>query len=165
MGRSFCGGSSSDLKVLHEGSTADEWPRWHGTEMVDLHGSNGTIVRPNFSIILRHAKSLARINEGAVRGLIVQLGPGRERAMLTRTQQRSGCETTGTVTVKYFRYLSDQPRLTSKGAEAAAADLVMRRTLEFARLRRERATLAQTQQPRLTRVEIRLVVAAWAAGA
>ena len=33
VGRSFCGGSSSDLEVLHEGSTADEWPRWHGTEM------------------------------------------------------------------------------------------------------------------------------------
>ena len=26
MGRSFCGGSSSDLEVLHEGSTAGEWP-------------------------------------------------------------------------------------------------------------------------------------------
>ena len=125
MGRSFCGGSSSDLEVLHEGSTAHEWPRWHGTEMADLHGSNGTTVRPNFSIILRHATSLARINEGAVRGLIAQPGPGRKRAMLTRTQQRSDCETTGTVTAKHCRHLSGQPRLTSKGTEVAAADLVM----------------------------------------
>ena len=97
MGRSFCGGSSSDLEVLHEGSTADEWPCWYGTEMADPHGSNGTTVRPNFSIILRHAASLARINEGAVRGLIAQLGPGRKHAMLARTQQRSDCKTTGTV--------------------------------------------------------------------
>ena len=59
----------------------------------------------------------------------------------------SDCKTTGTVTAKYYRYPSGQPRPTSKGAEAAAADLVMRRTLEFVkRLRRERAMLAQTQQ-------------------
>ena len=32
VGWSLCGGSSSDLEVLHEGSTADEWPRWCGTE-------------------------------------------------------------------------------------------------------------------------------------
>ena len=58
----------------------------------------------------------------------------------------SVCKTTGTVTAKHYRYTSGQPRPTSKGAEAAAADLVMRRTLEFVkRLRRERATLAQTQ--------------------
>ena len=136
MGRSFCGGSSSDLEVLHEGSTVDEWPCWYGTEMADLHVSNDTTVRPNFSIILRHATSLARINEGAVRGPIAQLGPGRKRAMLTRTQQHSDCETTGAVTAKHCRPLSGQPRL-----------LVMRRTLEFVkRLRRERATLTQAQQ-------------------
>ena len=75
----------------------------------------------------------------------------------------SDCTTTGTVTAKHeYRYPSGQPRPTSKGAEAAA-DFVMRRTVK--RLRRERATLAQTQQPRLTRAEIRLAVAAWAAGA
>ena len=137
MGRSFRGGASSDLEVLHEGSTADEWPRWYGTEMADLHGSNGTIVRLNFSIILRHATSLVRINEGAVRGLIAQLPPGCKRATLTRMQQRSDREATGTVTAKHCHHLSGQPRL-----------LVMRRTLEFVkRLRRERATLAQTQQP------------------
>ena len=147
MGRSFCGGSSSDLEALHEGSTADEWPRWCGTEMADLHGSNGTTVRPDFSIILRHATSMARINEGAVRGLIAQLGLGRERAMLARTQQHSSCETTGTVTAKHCHHLSGQPRLASEGAEAVAADLVMRRTLDFAKhLRRKRATLAQAQQ-------------------
>ena len=72
---------------------------------------------------------MARINEGAVRGLIAQLGPGRERAMLARTQQRSGCKMAGTATAKHYRYPSGQPRPTSKGAEAAAADLVMRRTL------------------------------------
>ena len=43
----------------------------------------------------------------------------------------SDCKTTGTVTAKHYRYPSGQPRPTSKGAEAAAADLVMRRTLEF----------------------------------
>ena len=60
----------------------------------------------------------------------------------------SDCKTTGTVTAKHYRYPSGQPRPTSKGTEAAAADLVMRWTLEFVkRLRRERATLAQTQQP------------------
>ena len=133
--------------MLHEGSIADEWPRWYGTETADLHGPNGTNVRQNFSIILRHATSMARINEGSVRGLIAQLGSGRNRAMLARAQQRSDCKTTGAVTAKHCRYPSGQPRLTSKGAEAAAADLVMRRTLEFVkRLRRERATLAQTQQ-------------------
>ena len=59
----------------------------------------------------------------------------------------SDCKTTGTVTAKHYRYPSDQPRPTSKGAEAAAADLVMRRTFQFVkRLRRERAMLAQTQQ-------------------
>ena len=111
----------------------DEWPRMYSTEMADLHGSNGTTVRPNLSIILRHVTSLARINEGAVRGLVAHLGPGRKRAVLARTQQRSDGETTETMTVKH-------------SAEAAAANLVMRRTLEFAkRLRRERATLAQTQ--------------------
>ena len=116
--------------------------------MADLHGSNGTTVRSNFSIILRHATSLARINEGAVRGLIAQLGPGRKRAVLARTQQRSDCNTTGTVTAKHCRYFSSHPRPTSKGAEAAAADLVMRRILEFVkRLRHERATLVQTHQP------------------
>ena len=132
-GWSFSGGPSSDLEVLHEGSAAGEWTRWYGTEMADLHGSNGTTVRPNFSIILRHATSMARINEGAVRGLIEQLGPGRKRVMLARTQQRSGCKTTGTVTAKHCRYPSGQPRPTSKGAEAAAADLAMRRALEFAK--------------------------------
>ena len=147
MGRSFCGGSSSDLEVLHEGSTADEWPRWHGTEMADLHGSDGTTVRPNFSIILRHATSMARINEGAVRGLIAQLGLGRKRAMSARAQQHSGCKTAVTATAKHCLYPSGQPRLASEGAEAAAADFLMRRTLEFAkRPRRERATLAQSQQ-------------------
>ena len=147
VGWSLCGGSSSDLEVLHEGSTADEWPRWCGTEMADLHGSNGTTVRPNFSIILRHATSMARINEGAVRGLIAQLGLGRKRAMSARAQQHSGCKTAVTATAKHCLYPSGQPRLASEGAEAAAADLLMRRTLEFAkRLRRERATLAQTQQ-------------------
>ena len=96
--------------------------------MADLHGSNDTTVRPNFSIILRHATSLARINEGAVRGL--------KRAALARTQQRSDCKTTGTVTAKHCRHLSGQPRL-----------LVMRRTLGFVkRLRCERATLTQAQQ-------------------
>ena len=30
MERSFCGGSSSDLEVLHEGSAAAEWPCWYG---------------------------------------------------------------------------------------------------------------------------------------
>ena len=140
-------GSSIDLEVLHEGSTADEWPRWCGTEMADLHGSNGTTVRPNFSIILRHATSMARINEGAVRGLIAQLGLGRKRAISVRTQQHSGCKTAVTVTAKHCLYPSGQLRLVSEGAEAAAADLLMRRTLEFAkRPRRERATLAQTQQ-------------------
>ena len=60
----------------------------------------------------------------------------------------SDCKTTGTVTAKHYRYPSGQPRPTSKGADAAAADLAMRRTLEFVqRLRRERATLVQTQQP------------------
>ena len=59
----------------------------------------------------------------------------------------SNYKTTGTVTAKHYRYPSGQPRPTSKGAQAAAADLVMRRTLEFLkRLRRERATLAQAQQ-------------------
>ena len=146
VGWSFCGGSSSDLEVLHEGSTADECPRY-GTEMADLHGPNGKAVRPNFSIILRHATSMARITEGAVRGLIAQLGPGCKRAILAgrsnaRTARRRG------LTAKHCRYPSGQPRLTSKGAEAAAVDLLMRRALEFGkRLRRERATLAQTQQP------------------
>ena len=60
----------------------------------------------------------------------------------------SDCKTTGTVTAKHYRYPSVQPRPTSKGAVAAAADLVVRRALEFVkRLRHERATLAQTQQP------------------
>ena len=60
----------------------------------------------------------------------------------------SDCKTMGTVTAKHYRYPLGQPRPTSKGAVAAAADLVMRRTLEFVkRPRRERATLAQTQQP------------------
>ena len=79
----------------------------------------------------------------------------------------SDCKTTGAVPAKHYRCPSGRPRPTSKGAEAAAAaDLVMRRTLEFVkRPRRERATLAQAQQSWLTRVEIRLVVAAWAAGA
>jgi hypothetical protein len=147
VGWSLCGGSSNDLEVLHEGSTADEWPRWCGTEMADLHGSNGTTVRPNFSIILRHATSMARINDGAVRGLIAQLGLGRKRAMSARAQQHSGCKTAVTATAKHCLYPSGQPRLASEGAEAAAADFLMRRTLEFVkRLRRERAVLAQTQQ-------------------
>ena len=91
---------------------------------------------------------MARINEGAVRGLIAQLGLGRKRAMSARTQQHSGCKTAVTATAKHCLYPSGQPRLASEGAEAAAADLLMRRTLEFAkRLRRERATLAQSQQP------------------
>ena len=136
MGWSLCGGSSSDLEVQHEGSTADEWPRWCGKEMADLHGSNGTAVRPNFSIILRHATSMARTNEGEVRGLIAQLGLGRERAMLARTQQHSGCETAVTATAKHCLYPSGQPRLASEGAEAAAADFLMRRTLEFAKCAR-----------------------------
>ena len=60
----------------------------------------------------------------------------------------SDYKTTGAVTVKQYRYPSDQPRPTSKGAEAAAADLVVRRTLGFVKLLRcERATLVQTQQP------------------
>ena len=148
VGWSLCGGSSNDLEVLHEGSTADEWPRWCGTEMTDLHGSNGTTVRPNFSIILRHATSMARINEGAVRGLIAQLGLGRKRAMSARAQQHSGCKTAVTATAKHYLYPSGQPRLASEGAEAAEVDFLMRRTLEFAkRLRRERAALAQSQQP------------------
>ena len=59
----------------------------------------------------------------------------------------SDCNATGTVTAKHYRYPSGQPRPTSKGTEAAAADTVMRQTLGFVkRLRRERATLAQTQQ-------------------
>ena len=58
----------------------------------------------------------------------------------------SDCKTTGTVTAKHYRYRSGKPRPTEKGAEAAAADLVMRRTLELVkRLRRERVVLAQTQ--------------------
>jgi len=57
----------------------------------------------------------------------------------------SDCKTTGTVTAKHYRYPSGQPRPTSKGAEAAAADLAMSRTLEFLkRLRRERATKARS---------------------
>ena len=104
VGWSLCGESPNDLEVLHEGSTADEWPRWCGTVMADLHGSNGTTVRPNFSIILRHATSMARINEGAVRGLIAQLGLGRKRAMLARTQQHSGCKTAVTATAKHCLY-------------------------------------------------------------
>ena len=148
VGWSLCGGSSNDLEVLHEGSTADEWPRWCGTKMMDLHGSNGTTVRPNFSIILRHATSMARINEGAVRGLIAQLGLGRKRAMSARAQQHSGCKTAVTATAKHYLYPSGQPRLANEGAEAAEVDFLMRRTLEFAkRLRRERAALAQSQQP------------------
>ena len=147
VGWSLCGGSSNELEVLHEGSTADEWPRWCGTVMADLHGSNGTAVRPNFSIILRHATSMARINEGAVRGLIAQLGLGCKRAMSARAQKHSGCKTAVTAAVKHRLYPSGQPRLASEGAEAAAADFLMRRTLGFAkRLRRERATLAQSQQ-------------------
>ena len=92
---------------------------------------------------------MARINEGAVRGLIAQLGLGlgRKRAMLARTQQRSGCKTAGTATAKHCLYPSGQPRLASEGTEAAAADLVMQRALGFVkRLRRERAKLAQAQQ-------------------
>ena len=58
----------------------------------------------------------------------------------------SDCKTTGTVTAKHYRYRSGKPRPTEKGAEAAAADLVMRRTLELVkRLRRERVMLAQNQ--------------------
>ena len=58
----------------------------------------------------------------------------------------SDCKTTATVTAKHYRYRSGKPRPTEKGAEAAAADLVMRRTLELVkRLRRERVMLAQTQ--------------------
>ena len=55
--RSSRGTSLNDPGVPLEGSTADEWPRWYGTEMADLHGPNGTTVRPNFSIIscgMRH---------------------------------------------------------------------------------------------------------------
>ena len=74
--RSSRGTSSNDLGVPLEGSTADEWPRWYGTEMADLHGSNGTTVRLNLSIILRHSTSMMRINEGAVRGLIAQRTTG-----------------------------------------------------------------------------------------
>ena len=56
----------------------------------------------------------------------------------------SDCKTTGTVTAKHYRYRSGKPRPTKKGAEAAAADLVMRRTLQFVkRLRRERVMLAR----------------------
>jgi len=59
----------------------------------------------------------------------------------------SDCKTTGTVTAKHYRYPSGEPRPTEKGKEAAAADLVMRRTLELVkRLRRERVLL-KTQQP------------------
>ena len=43
----------------------------------------------------------------------------------------SDCKTTGTVTAKHYRYPTGQPRPTSKDAVAAAADLVMRRTLGF----------------------------------
>ena len=58
----------------------------------------------------------------------------------------SDCKTTGTVTAKHYRYRSGKPRPTKKGAEAAAADMVMRRTLELVkRLRRERVALAQNQ--------------------
>ena len=92
---------------------------------------------------------MARINEGAVRDLIAQLGLGRKREMSARTQQHSGCKTPVTATAKHCLYPSGQPRLASEGAEAeaAAAGLLMRRTLEFAkRLRRERETLAQSQQ-------------------
>ena len=60
----------------------------------------------------------------------------------------SDCKTTGTVTAKHYRYASGKPRPTKKGKEAAAADLVMRRTLELVkRLRCERVLLTQTQQP------------------
>ena len=58
----------------------------------------------------------------------------------------SDCKTTGTVTAKHYRYRSGKPRPTKKGAEAAAADMVMRRTLELVkRLRRERVALTQNQ--------------------
>ena len=58
----------------------------------------------------------------------------------------SDCETTGAVTAKHYCYPSGQPRLTSKGEEAVAAGLVMRRALGFVkRLRRERAALARTR--------------------
>ena len=87
VGWSFRGESLSDVGVLLEDSTADELRRWYGTEMADLHGSNGTTVRPNCSIILWRATSMARTNEGAVRGLIAQRDPGRKRALLARRQQ------------------------------------------------------------------------------
>jgi hypothetical protein len=79
---------------------------------------------------------MARINDGAVRGLIAQLGLGRKRAMSARAQQHSGCKTAVTATAKHCLYPSGQPRLASEGAEAAAADFLMRRTLEFAKCAR-----------------------------
>ena len=119
---------------------------WHGNDRpprVEWHNRSAEL--------LGHLAAWAidaRINEGAVRGLIAQLGPGRKRAMLARTQKRSDCKTTGTMTVALCRYPSGQPRPTRRGEEAAAADLVMKRALGFVnRLRRERATLARTQQP------------------
>ena len=73
---------------------------------------------------------------------------GIAMSRISMVPRSSDCKTTVTVMAKHYRYPSGQPRPTSKGAEAAAADLVMRRTLGFVkRLRRERATLAQTQQP------------------
>ena len=89
----------------------------------------------------------SRETRSAVRGLIAHLGLDRKRATSARTQQRSGCKTAGTATAKHCLYPSGQPQLASKGAEAVAADLLMRWTLEFAkRLRRERSKLAQSQQ-------------------
>ena len=102
---------------------------------VDTAGSIMTNVEVDATLDLYDAVAVALHSRGIAMSRI---------SMVTLS---SDCKTTGTVTAKHYRYPSGQPRPTSKGAEAAAADLVMRRTLEFVkRLRRERATLAQTQQ-------------------
>ena len=80
------------------GNGRPPWVEWHNRSAELLHH-------------LAACDIVGANNEGAVRGLIAQLGPGRKRTMLTRTQQRPDCETTGTVTAKHCRHLSGQPRL------------------------------------------------------
>ena len=102
---------------------------------VDTAGSIMTNVEVDATLVLYDAVAVAL----HLRGIAVS-----RISMVTLSPD---CKTTGMVTAKHYRYPSGQPRPTSKGEEAAAADLVMRRTLAFAkRLRRERATLAQAQQ-------------------
>ena len=109
---------------------------FHNRTSVDTEGTIMTNIEVGATLGVYDAVAVALHSRGIAMSRI---------SMVTLS---SDCKTTGTVTAKHYRYPSGQPRPTSKGAvAAAAADLAMRRTLEFVkRLRRERAALAQARQ-------------------